>query len=720
MKRILIVFIGLVLTFHLEAQNAAISKADNLYRLYAYSEAVDYYQKLLLRSPENEYLIQQIAYCYNKMGQYKQALIYYEKHVKSSRARSEDHYQYALLLLIDGQFEKAKEEFKTYQLLNPTDKRPGEQIERIENFGKLNLLHLVDTIFCESFNTRFSDMSAAFYKDKIAFVSARDSSGGITYSWNNQPFLDIYQLDTIINGKPEVKKMIGVNSKYHEGPMVFTNNFNTIWFTRNSPEFSGANNEQTSNLKIFTSEWDGKKWKNEKEFQYNSDNYSVGHPAFSPDGNTMYFASNMKGSVGETDLFKVKKVQKENKKGELVWSWSEPENMGPQFNTTGKEMFPFVDSRGVLFFASDGFVGFGGLDIFAAFPVADSFNVMNLGQPINSPYDDFSFIINNDFSAGYLTSNRSGGMGSDDIYSFKIGFQKLFLHIKSLKSGQPIVNSSVKYTVDGVSKILDNSDKEGVVSLNINIYKTYYFEVSSPDFIAITDSLQPNELFKIPNHSKTILLDNVIKKTTQLQLIAVNEENGDPITGVSVKIIEDNGKSTDFSTDGVGKVIYNIEKAGKLNISFSKDGFATKETTLMIDKSGTGNISNTTKLIPIYKGKTFVLENLYYDVNKSVIRPDAALVLDQLYKILVDMPKIKIELSSHTDCRASTEYNLTLSQKRAESAVNYLVSKGIAKNRMVAKGYGESKLLNKCADGVPCTEEEHQKNRRTEIKILGI
>jgi outer membrane protein OmpA-like peptidoglycan-associated protein/tetratricopeptide (TPR) repeat protein len=685
--------------------------------MYAYSDAVDGYLKLHAKNPENDYYIQQIAFCYQKMGFYKAALPFYEKHTMGKRGRAEDQYQYALLLLIDQQFEKAKQAFVNYKNNNPGDKRVDAQISRIENFSKLNLLKLVDTLFFEPYNTRFADMSAAFYKSSVAFVSARDSSGGETYSWNNEPFLDIYQIINE-NGNSDIQKIAGVNTKYHEGPMAFTNNDSTIWFTRNNQKFIGSDNEQTSNLRIYISDFDGKKWGKTKEFQYNSDAYSLGHPAFSSDGNTLYFASNMPGSIGETDLFKVKKIQVENKKGELEWAWSEPENMGKQFNTPGKEMFPFVDSRGVIFFASDGLVGFGGLDIFAAFPVADSFNVMNLGQPINSTYDDFSFIIDKNLSSGYLTSNRPGGYGSDDIYSFKVGRQKLFLAVKSLKTKQPIANSEIKSSVNGKTALLGKTDDKGNITTDVEYDKNYYFDFSHPNFISKRDSLPAFGIFKLTDHTLTVFLDNVAQ--TLLDVTVVNEDNGEPVQGANVLITSENGNKQPYVTNAEGKIKQVVDATGEVKITAGKEKFLSSEKTVTIDKLGSGDFSTTIKLAPVYEGKTFVLENLYYDLAKWNIRPDAALILDQLLKILVENPTIKIELSSHTDCRASTPYNQTLSQKRAQSAVDYLVSKGIDKTRMVAKGYGESKLLNKCADGIPCSEEEHQKNRRTEVKILNL
>lgn len=714
MKRIILVVFYLVGALTLSAQSVALTKADNLYRMYAYSEAAESYEKLLDKKEGNDYLIQQLAYCYNKMGMYTKALSYYQLHITGKRARYEDFYEYANLLLTEGQFTKAIEAFEVCVSKNENDERPAQQIARIKDFDRLNLLHLVDTVYNLSLNTRFADMSAAFFADSIAFVSARDSSGNNTYSWNNQPFLDIYQFGKNKKDEIEIQKIPGVNTKYHEGPLVFTNNDQSIWFTRNNQKFSTISGEQTNNLRIYIADWNGKKWTDLRDFQYNSNDYSVGHPAFSPDGKTMYFASNMEGAIGETDLFKVTKIETEGKKGKIITEWSEPKNMGPQFNTQGKEMFPYVDSRGVIFFASDGFIGFGGLDIYAAFPVADTFNIINLGQPINSTYDDFSFIVSNDFTTGYLTSNRSGGVGSDDIYSINIGLQHLYLYAKSLQNGSALKDATIYSTVDGVTSELGKTNDEGMLLASIDFHKNYYFEVAHPAYISNNDSIKAFEIFKITNHAKTIYVDNA----SQLQVLTLNEENGDPLAGVQIKLVFANGKSEELLSDATGKINYRLKNTGLVQIKYHKNGFVSQEGLINIDVLGKGNFSTSASMEPIYEGKTFTLENLYYDVNSAAIRPDAALVLDELYKIMNEFPQMKIELSSHTDSRGDAGYNQNLSQKRAQSAVDYLVSKGIGKDRMIAVGYGEKKLLNQCADGVECSPEEHQVNRRTEFKVL--
>ncbi|HPR31334.1 MAG TPA: OmpA family protein [Prolixibacteraceae bacterium] len=697
----------------LSAQNIALSRADRLFELYAYSEAAEAYEKLLDRNISTSYVVQQLAYCYQKMGMNQKALQYYERHIQNNRFRNEDLYQYALLLLSDGRFEDARGQLNRYLEKVPRDRRALQQIDRIDNFSSLNLLHLTDSVTCLDFNSRFSDMSPAWYADTLAFVSARDSSGS-TYSWNNQPFLDIYRFRKNEKEQTIIEKFPGINTRFHEGPLSFVNKDQTIWFTRNNQKFSKiGDNEQTNNLKIYRSDWDGNKWSKEKEFDHNSNDFSVGHPAFGKDGQILYFASNMPGGYGETDLYLSRKADSLDAKGYRIEYWTEPENLGNQLNTDGKEMFPFVDARGIIFFASDGLPGFGGLDIFAAFPVADSFNVINLGQPINSTYDDFSLIVDPAFTRGYFTSNRSGGVGSDDLYSFQIGWQHLNLKVLDAHSGKAISGANIDRIVDEMRTPVGITDAEGLCSGMVDPNRTCIFEVSHPQYRACRDSILSFAVFSTVDRQKVIYLSNVPQLTVSL----VNKENGAPVPGATIKMNLPEGDQTILKSDEYGKAMLALRKNGNLGISVHKEGFVSREESFRVEnfKEGAGI---TLQLDPIYEGKTFVINNLYYDVNSSLIRTDAARVLDEVYKILEENPSVKIELSSHTDSRGKQEYNQWLSQRRAQSAVDYLISKGISPGRLIAVGAGESKLLNHCSDGVECTDEEHQMNRRTEFKIL--
>ncbi len=682
------------------------NKADASYRQYEYSKAIVNYQKALDREPQNIYIIRQLALCCQKLEDYKEALSYYEIIVSDDQCTNEDLYQYATLLLINNQPEKAQEQFAEYLEKVPNDKRATNQIALISNSSSLNILSFIDSVSCIPFNTQYSDMSAAYYKNTIAFVSARDSTAKNVYVWNNQPFLDIYSIDVDKDGNEYVKRMKGVNTEYHEGPMCFTNNNNTIWFTRNFRKYNKELKEKVNNIRIYSSQNRNGVWMPPKEFIYNSNDYSTGHPTFSSDGNTMYFASNMKGSIGNSDIFKVEKNKNYNKKNKKDKEWLAPENLGSQINTKGKEVFPFVDARGIIFFASDGISGYGGLDIYAAYPTDSGYDVVNLGQPINSVYDDFSFIVTDDFRSGYFTSNRPGGKGSDDIYSFKIEDQGLCLVIKSQNSDEVLANSDITIRIENDSIIKRITDSEGQLCLNIDFNKDYYFEVNKEKYHPNTDSLLEYQIFSLKDRTKTIYLN----KVPSLLVKVIDAYSEKFISNAELLLSNTTDSVQKFMTDSLGEFDYSIDGESKLKIVADKYGYQTSDTTIVF------NVDSLMEYATIIKLK-IEFENIYYDLDSANIRTDAAVVLDRIYNIL-ERTDINIEIGSHTDCRAPDDYNMRLSQRRAQSVVDYLVARGIDKERLTAVGYGETQPINKYEEDRPCSEEEHQQNRRTEFKVI--
>ncbi|MEL7146297.1 MAG: OmpA family protein, partial [Bacteroidota bacterium] len=359
-------------------------------------------------------------------------------------------------------------------------------------------------------------------------------------------------------------------------------------------------------------------------------------PALSPDGKTLYFASNRKGGYGGTDLY----VAKRDPRGR----WVDVRNLGEAINTFGNEVFPFVSDDGKLYFSSDGHPGFGQLDLFEATRSRGVITVKNMGEPINSADDDFGL---HEFNAtrGFFTSNRKGGKGDDDIYTYVNEDPDLKI---------------VRYLLTGTVYTIDDGGKE----------------------VAI-----PNAKVTITGLGDEILDEAFTGSSGKFQFQVFPEEDYDLI-GEKANFFT---KRKEFST--IGK-------------SVDKSTLTEFETTITFE----------TKIIldPIVLDQPIVLDNIYYDLDKWDIRSDAAKELDKLVTTLVDNPDISIELSSHTDSRQTDEYNQVLSQKRARSAVDYLISKGIASSRLEARGYGESRLIIPNAQ----TEEEHQRNRRTEFKVI--
>ncbi|MGQ8338417.1 tetratricopeptide repeat protein [Sunxiuqinia sp. A32] len=398
------------------SQNAAYKKADKLYDNFQYAKAIKIYKTLLDDNPKDIYLIQRLAYSNFKIGDYPDALHYYSALVASPSASPNDWFQYAQLLKIDGNYTDAQKWFEKYLTEDPNNELVKNKIEILSELDQL-IGSRKFTVRRTNKNSRFTDMCPAIYNGSLVFSSARDTFSvfGNDYFGDGQPYLDLYIAGFHRMVLYEVRKFAKeLNTPLHEGPVAFSSDGKKIFITRNSLIKGKKNNSSkgVTNLKIYISEWDGKKWGKETEFQFNSNKYSVGHPAITKDGKTIYFVSDMPGGYGKTDIYKSQLTAQ---------GWSQPENLGPTINTSEKEMFPTLDSAGNIYFSSNGHPGFGGLDIFIAVSdESENYLVQNLGNTLNSTYDDFSLIFDDSGKSGYFTSNRLYGEGEDDIYYFEV------------------------------------------------------------------------------------------------------------------------------------------------------------------------------------------------------------------------------------------------------------------------------------------------------------
>lgn len=711
----LFLFIAILLPIFTSAQTTQEKKADLLYENLAYSKAVEIYEKLYKGDSTNAKYIQRLAYSYNKMLSYTKAAYYYSRLVLLNQHHPEDFYEYAQLLRIENKIDEYKVWLGKYLIESPDDQRARKQLENISLLLKLssNLENI--TIKNMEGNTRFTDMCPTFFKDRIVYSSAKDSFSRVenNYEWNNQPFLDLYV------SKPGQHQSLGtddafsskLNSRFHEGPVCFTSDFNTIYFTRNSyiNRKISLTPEGINNLKIFISDFDGKEWGKIRDFQFNSNKFSVGHPALSPDNKTLYFVSDMPGGFGETDIYKSEWIN---------GAWGKPINLGESINTKGKEMFPYLDKDGILYFASNGQPGIGGLDNFAAKEEENGkYLVVNMGSPINSQYDDFGFVIEKDSLSGYFSSNRLGGKGEDDNYSFKVN--KIDLRVVNYDDNtKKVIPGSKISLVSNEGIVLDSkiADQDGAVEFAIQPRAKYQLLAESKTYISEKKNIQIHiSVIDFRQQEELFLKRNF----PYLTITVIDKETGLIIPNAVVNISDGKDVSSELKNK---KGIFRMMTGDSANFSVYATAVSyfgrTSKYSYSVISNDSGEYTMTIELEKITVGKQFVIEDLYYDLDKYNIRPDAAVVLDRLVKILVDNPAIRIQISSHTDSRASTEYNQKLSQRRSRSVIAYLVSKGIVLNRLVAKSYGESQLVNKCADGVDCTEAEHQANRRTVITIL--
>jgi outer membrane protein OmpA-like peptidoglycan-associated protein len=623
-----------------------------------------------------------------------------------------------------------------YRKLVPTDSRANEYskandfIEKLRkeprNFNVSNFKEI---------NSANSDFGAIQTPHGVLFASNRESDLQVDrkYAWDNKPFFNLFvakKPDTSANMLIE-KVSPKVNTRFHDGPACFNAAGNVMYFTRNNMNMVGRikSDKGVTHLEIYKASFDGKSFTNIKKLPFNSDNYSTGHPALSPDGKKMYFTSNRPGGFGGTDLYYVEIL------GDT--SYSQPVNMGDKINTEGNEMFPFMHETGMFFFASDGHVGLGGLDLFVSLPKEGVLQTpRNLGMYANSNRDDFALWLDPDQKWGYISSNRADGLGDDDIYKFTLDnplmFQiRLKLNITDKLTTTPLSNVNLSIFRDGkLSDTLKLTD--GFLSMSVDPDHNYSFSASLKGYlnssvVISTDGIRSN---------KTIEQNIVLEKNPGFILVGLvtDKQTGKPLPNARIVVKDKLNNNTEVlnivtdSTGSITKVLENNKVGDNLlySVSLSCDGYLEK--TLMfskhLEKPGIINLTEALDLrldkieIGTDLAKIIDLKPIYFDLGKWAIRPDAAVELDKIVKVMTENPKMIIELRSHTDSRGDDASNMKLSDKRAKSSADYIVKKGIDVTRITGKGFGESQLTNRCGNGVKCTDQEHQQNRRTEFIIV--
>lgn len=620
--------------------------ADRYFDEFSYIQAAKIYKDLVLvKGDSSKHVLSRLAESYYNNSETEEAEIWYKKLIDNYATEIDlnDLFKYAQTLRSNGKYKKSDSIFLKLSVnqnvsFNEDLKEQGYLNEFNTQKKRIGVRNL-------AINTPYSDFGGFLHNGKSYYASSvpvGDRRQKI-YKWNNQPFLNIYKADESLQQLEESEKdtvLVLSNTKtlgepltsdLHESSLIITKDGKTAYFTRNNSNGNKAKKSKnnTSNLKIYKASFVNGYWVNVKELPFNSAEYSVGHPALSPDEKTLYFASNMPGGFGETDIYKVDILGKDE--------YGTPVNLGNTINTIEKEVFPFVGEDNVLYFSSTGHLGLGLLDIFQSKITSDGnfTKPENLAYPFNSKKDDFSFFISNDGKRGFFSSNRDNGKGDDDIYSFYIYTDAPCTQIVE---GKVISNKTNKPIKSAVVKIF-NKNKELVA------------EVISDDF----------GNFRLPN-------------------IPCNND----YTITADKLDHRSDKSSVSTTDIRNHVV-------KTNL----------------------------KLIPLIIGDQIVINPIYFDFDKSFIRDDAQYELEHIVTVMKNHPELVIKIESHTDSRGKKSYNKQLSDRRAKSTRDFIISRGIASNRIEsAIGYGEEQPLNKCVDGVKCSEEEHQLNRRSYFYIV--
>ncbi|WP_271785001.1 OmpA family protein [Aquimarina algiphila] len=634
------------------SQEKRLAKADEDFSRFAFVDARKVYLQVAESGYESAGLFEKLGDSYYFNAQLDKAVPWYEKLTRTYEAEIKPEYlfRYSQTLKSIERYDEADEVMERFNSLTGNDQRAEyfmnarDYLKFIEmQSGKFRLLKL-------GVNSKYSDYAPSFnHQGELIFASSRKGGGGmskIIHEWNEMPFLDLFsstiiEANGILQAPTKIKGKI--NTKFHESSTSFSKDGQTVYFTRNNytKKKLGANEQGTILLKLYRATLQNNKWTNIEELPFNSDEYSVAHPALTSDGTKLYFASDMPDSRGLSDLYVIDVYQD--------GTFGEPKNLGDKINTEGRETFPYVSDSGRLYFASDGHIGLGGLDVFVAVP--EEFGMFsipyNVGKPVNSSEDDFTFVLNEKTKIGYFSSNRAGGKGNDDIYSFK-------------QTGELITEC--------------NQYVSGVV----------------------TDAVTR----EILTEAEVILMDDT---NTELQRTTTDGKGNYKFNVDCASTYIVRGTKTEYSPTEATLATHNVlEYVYQLPLQLGKGGLAGKEV-----KPG----DDLAKLLN--------LEIIYFDLDKSFIRSDAEVELQKIIATLKEYPSLKIDVRSHTDSRGSDDYNMYLSERRAKNTINYIIEKGgIDKLRVTGRGYGETNLINKCSNGVPCNNEEHELNRRSEFIIL--
>jgi outer membrane protein OmpA-like peptidoglycan-associated protein/tetratricopeptide (TPR) repeat protein len=638
----------MICSFSAFAQNGKIQSVKDDFRDFAYVKTSEVLLEVANKGYKSVDLFQKLGDSYYYRNQMQDAAKWYGELIALEEVIEPEYYfRYALALKGTEDYEASDRWMKKFNELKPDDMRGRAFMSKVDYKSVIEEQSRDDIeVINLEFNTELSDFGTTEYENTLVFSSAR--GGGRKYRWNEQPYLDLYSVEKKDNGGFEEAQAIQgeVNTKFHESSAIFSPNGKYMFFTRNNYYNLRYKEDDTgiNRLQLYraTLGEDGT-WGNIHKIHFNSEDYSVAHPTLNLTGSRLYFASDMPGTYGQSDIF----VVDVNDDGTL----GEPENLGSAINTEGQESFPFINTSGDLYFSSNGYPGLGGFDVFKSEGLDQkvktgsnrNYPISNVGKPVNSAFDDFGYYENLVTKRVYFSSNREGGKGSDDIYTFEITecMQMVSGTVQDKKTDELIPNATVI--------LFDEQGKE-LELLTVGEDATFNFDLKcKTEYIvrAAKDKYASDEKrFATPSKKQELMLQLLLEKDEQ------EIEPGDDLA-------------------------------------------------VILD-------------IPI----------IYFDYDKSNIRYDAEIELQKVFAVLNKYPTMSLDIRSHTDCRGPASYNEKLSDRRAKSTRQYLIDKGIAEERLTAKGYGESRLVNDCGceptNESSCSEEEHQLNRRSEFIITSI
>lgn len=621
-------------------------KADRNFDTYAYIEAIKAYEDMIAKGEGNTSILSKLGDAYYFNGKFEEAFNAYNElfqgHYDDKDLASLDkeyYYRYAQTLKAVNEVAKADEVLQEFAERFASDSRSKlyitqeELVEKTLTASRYTLVNLAA-------NSENSDYGATLVGDRLIFTSSRENEEmkNKVHNWTNQQYTKLYALRIGEDGhfgEPSLFAKEIASKELNMGSAIFTKDGGTMYFTSNKGALNGGkrtqyNADDSSVLKIYRSKKQANgNWGAPEELAFNLEEYNTAHPALTPDGKWLYFVSDRQGSLGQSDLFRVSMFE--------TGRFGQVEHLGDKVNTAGRETFPFISEDYMLYFSSDGLPGFGGLDIYRSKINRDGQlgTPVNLGPDINSTHDDFSIYLDSATRKGFVSSNKPGGNGGDDIYFF--------------------IEEACMQALDGIVSDIDS--KEGIAEAELLLYDRQH------------------------------------------------------------KLIE-----TVYSDENGYYQMTKLACSQQYSLLVNKENYFEREFTLDTDRGAHQRFN--IELEKIKKGddlfKKLKLAPIHFDFNKWNIRPDAQIELQKVVDVMVQHPALQVDVRSHTDSRGNDLYNMQLSDRRAQATIQWMISRGIDASRLTGRGYGESQLVNHCGNGVDCSDEEHQENRRSEFIIMNM
>ncbi|MBL8002828.1 MAG: PD40 domain-containing protein [Flavobacteriales bacterium] len=694
--------------------------ADRYYQQMAYRAAADEYLVAAKMGAVNEHVTKRLADCYMKLGDTENAEVWYAQVVKFLNREPKDMLNYAQALKGNGRYAEAEEWMDRY--LATTRPEGAGLRSNISDFARKFTQNMDRfTVRSVSANTPYSDMGTSWGPDgQVYLASTRGETVGVKRhaAWNGQPFLDLYVADRQSTGDLINARLLtgGVRSRQHDGPAASVSG-DQLWFTRSNTtrSKSGVLRLSIQRVRLRNGEWSAP-----EPFLYNNTECSVAQPAISPDGRYLVFVSDMPGGQGGTDLYICRDVGGQ---------WGEPENMGPVINTALDEGFPFIGADGTLYFASNGHPGLGGLDIQAAPRSREGAYevVINVGAPVNGPKDDFAFIIDAAGKTGYFSSNRPGGQGDDDIYAFVMNSP---IEQRFLCTGVVYDDDAELPVVDVEVQLLDEAGKL-VESTRTDAKGKYMFAVEKGRVYRVVARMKGRFDGEQFLSTERIEQEQIVARDIHLvpdagvwlRAVARTADRKGFIEGMTVNVVNLSSFQSDVRTTGAGgDVNMRLQPNEQFEVLFEKAGFFSVSVPVSTVgmRQGIVDLNTTRELVfeEVAVGRPIPFKRVRWTASGG-LDPMSKAELDAVAERVLVNPTMVFEVYVHDDARGDAATSLRTTQRQADAVVDYLRGKGVPKDRVVAKGYGQTKLLNHCGPGVQCTEEEHAENRRAGYMVTG-